>query len=74
MELDLSRWAERKIEEAIEEGVFDNLPGKGRPIDPAYLNSPVEAIILRNAGALPEWAYIDKEIEEGRAACRKAWA
>jgi hypothetical protein len=32
---------ERKIREAIERGEFDNLPGKGRPIDlEAYFNAP----------------------------------
>ena len=25
--------AERKIEEAIEQGLFENLPGMGRPLD-----------------------------------------
>ena len=28
----IARVAERKIQEAIEEGKFDNLPGKGKPI------------------------------------------
>jgi hypothetical protein len=28
----LHRLAERKIEEAVREGLFDNLPGRGRPL------------------------------------------
>ena len=28
----MGRVAEQKIQEAIEEGKFDNLPGKGKPI------------------------------------------
>jgi len=33
MSLRLERIAEEKIKQAMEEGFFDNLPGKGKPID-----------------------------------------
>ncbi|HLI47609.1 MAG TPA: DUF1992 domain-containing protein [Chthonomonas sp.] len=59
--------AERKIQEAIEQGKFDNLPGKGKPlvleeeaVVPPHLRVANHA--LRNVGALPEWLQLLKEI------------
>lgn len=65
--------AERKITEAMEEGKFDNLPGKGEPlqIDPQWLIPPhlrIAATILHNAEVLPEWAQTDREIVMAREA------
>jgi len=65
--------AERKIVEAMEEGKFDNLPGKGQPleIDPQWLVPPhlrIAATILHNAQILPEWAQTDREIVTAREA------
>jgi DnaJ homolog subfamily C member 28 len=65
--------AERKIAEAMEEGKFDDLPGKGQPleIDPQWLAPPhlrIAATILRNAETLPEWAQTDREIMIAREA------
>ena len=63
--------AERKIEDAMEAGEFDNLPGKGRPLDlevnpwePAHLRAANR--ILKNARALPEWLQLEKDIERER--------
>ncbi len=76
-EYDISRAfeiiAERKITEAMEEGKFDNLPGKGQPleIDPQWLVPPhlrIAATILHNAEILPEWAQTDREIVMAREA------
>ncbi|MGQ9486309.1 MAG: DnaJ family domain-containing protein [Armatimonadota bacterium] len=76
-EYDISRAfeiiAERKITEAMEEGKFDNLPGKGEPlqIDPQWLVPPhlrLAATILHNAEVLPEWAQTDREIVMAREA------
>lgn len=61
--------AERKVQEAMEEGVFENLPGKGEPL---RFESPTgvpyaEMIankIMQNAGVLPEWMQAQKELEE----------
>lgn len=33
MEAALRRLAEKRIEDAMEEGKFDNLPGRGKPLD-----------------------------------------
>ena len=60
--------AEHKIQEAMEAGEFDNLPGKGKPLDLDV--NPFEPIhqrianrILKNARALPEWLQLEKDIE-----------
>ena len=55
------------IREAMERGEFDNLPGKGKPIDlGAYFDTPEEVrlaySILKNADVLPEEAALLKEI------------
>ena len=59
--------AERKIQEAIEEGLFDNLPGKGRPLvlDDDPLTPPHLRIVhhvLKNARVVPEWILMEREI------------
>ena len=60
--------AERKIREAMDAGEFDNLPGKGKPVEidsdpftPAHLR--IANRILKNARALPEWMQLEKDIE-----------
>lgn len=59
--------AEGKIREAIENGEFDNLLNKGKPLKLDDLhNIPEELragyIILKNAGVLPEELELKKEI------------
>jgi DnaJ homolog subfamily C member 28 len=66
----MNRWeslVEKKIREAMEEGEFDNLPGKGRPLD--LTENPFEDPdlrmahrLLRNAGFAPPWIEERKEI------------
>jgi hypothetical protein len=63
----LLRLAEQKILEAIKNGEFDNLPGKGQPLNLDDLrNVPpelrMEYKVLKNAGLLPEEMDIRKEI------------
>ena len=60
--------AERKIREAMEEGAFDNLPAKGKPID--LCEDPFEDPsmrmahrLLRNNGFAPWWVEEAKDIE-----------
>ena len=55
------------IQEAMERGEFDNLPGKGKPIDlTAYFDMPEEVRIayalLKSADILPEEADLLKDI------------
>lgn len=60
--------AERQIKEAMDNGEFENLPGKGRPLDldedmsiPAHQRAVMR--ILKNSNALPEWIQAEKDIE-----------
>ncbi|HTS65419.1 MAG TPA: DUF1992 domain-containing protein [Candidatus Acidoferrales bacterium] len=62
--------AERKIQEAMEEGAFDQLDGAGRPLsldeDPG--EDPAQRMahrILRNNGLAPAWIEEAREIDAG---------
>jgi len=75
----IERAAERQIQEAIEQGKFDGLPGRGRPLDleadsvtPPHLR--VANRILKNANVLPDWMQLDREIREERRQCQSLWA
>jgi hypothetical protein len=62
------RLIENKIREAIEKGEFDNLPGKGKPLDlTEYFNTPGELrlgyAMLRSAGHVPVEVELRREIE-----------
>lgn len=57
------------IKEAMERGEFDDLPGKGKPLDLTdYFNTPEEVraahSILKNAGMAPREVELLKEIAE----------
>merc|ERR1711874_563912 len=59
--------AERRISEAAADGAFDNLDGKGRPIDLdariAVDNADaLGAKILRNANIRPEWLETENAV------------
>jgi len=73
---------EKQIREAMESGAFDNLPGKGKPLD--LSENPFEDPdlrtahrLLRNAGFAPpfieERKAIDAELERGRVTLARAW-
>lgn len=71
--------AERKIQEAIDEGLFDNLPGKGEPIDLSV--NPFEppgmgAInrMLKHNKVIPVWVSAERDIETSRALALAALA
>jgi DnaJ family protein C protein 28 len=79
----LESLTEKKLREAIENGEFDNLPGKGEPID--LKENPFEDPdlrtvhrLLRNAGFAPAWIEERKDIDAALAASRatlsRAWA
>jgi len=59
--------AERKIQQAIEEGQFDNLENKGKPLVDDGLDLVPEDLrmaykIMKNAGVVPEEIELRKEI------------
>lgn len=73
---------EQLIQEAMERGEFDNLPGKGKPLrldDNPYLEPGQELAfgLLKKNGFAPEWIERDKEIrrelETARRRLRQAW-
>jgi len=62
-----ARIAEERIREAQKDGVFDNLPGKGKPLQLQDLSMVPEDLrmsyhILKNAQVLPPEAELQKEI------------
>jgi hypothetical protein len=62
------RNADEKIKEAITRGEFDNLPGKGKPLDlDAYFATPEHLrmgySILKSADIIPEEMELPKQIE-----------
>jgi hypothetical protein len=63
--------SERKIRDAQEEGAFDNLPGKGKPLNlDVDLRVPPELRtvyrLMREANVLPDWIQLDKEVRQRR--------
>jgi hypothetical protein len=59
--------AERQIKEAMDNGEFDDLPGKGQPLNlDEDMSIPIHqrmvARVLKNARALPEWLQAEKDI------------
>ncbi|MGH9928421.1 MAG: DnaJ family domain-containing protein [Pyrinomonadaceae bacterium] len=79
----LESLTEKRLREAIENGEFDDLPGKGEPID--LQENPFEDPdlrvvhrLLRNAGFAPAWIEerkdIDAELEAAQTKLSRAWA
>lgn len=75
----LRRVAEKRIEDAMQEGKFDNLPGAGRPVDleppPAEENARMTwwaLRILRNNGFTPEEIRWRKAIDQLKAKLNNA--
>lgn len=81
-ETDIINVVEQRIWHSMEEGQFENLPGKGKPLD---LSSNPHADpaddtlyrILSKNKCLPEWVELNKEITSGivgwRASLKNAW-
>ena len=64
--------SERNIQEAIDDGLFDNLPGKGKPLDLSD-TMPIHLRILKNAEALPDWIQTHKDQEAAQAEMNRIW-
>ncbi len=76
------RGVEKIIKAAMERGEFDNLPGKGKPLDlnENPFEDPAMALVnhvLKNAGFAPAWIEDRREVgerlEQARAALRRSW-
>ncbi|KAI3433968.1 DUF1992 domain-containing protein [Psidium guajava] len=79
---DIVNIVEQRIWHSMEEGHFENLPGKGKPLDLSVNPhaDPAEDTlyrILNKNGCAPEWVELNKEIRnamsEWRIALKKAW-
>lgn len=74
----LERLAERRIQEAIEAGVFDNLKGAGEPLkdleDNPFVPDDMRVAfkVLQNSGYAPDWMTVAQEIETAKE--RLDWA
>ncbi len=75
---DKRNWHDRvedRIQEAMERGEFDNLRGKGKPLDlkknPWAGDCELAFHILENAGFAPEWIERDKALRAELAALRR---
>jgi DnaJ homolog subfamily C member 28 len=59
-------WIDGQIQEAAARGAFEDLPGRGRPLDlssnPYALDQELAFKILKDAGCAPEWIELDKAI------------
>lgn len=81
-ETDIISVVEQRIWRSMEEGQFENLPGKGKPLK-LDTNPHADAAedtlyrILSKNGCAPEWVELNKEIRtnisEWRVALGKAW-
>src|SRR5688572_25665391 len=78
MSFGLDRIAERKIAEAVEQGKFEDIAGKGRPLnlDDDPLTPPHLRLgnrILKNANVLPDRVQLEVAIRECRCECEQVW-
>ncbi|PYS46636.1 MAG: DUF1992 domain-containing protein [Acidobacteria bacterium] len=70
--MSLESFIEQQIKKAIAEGEFDDLPGKGKPVDlRAYFDAPEDLrmaySILKDANIIPEEMQLLKDIEALKA-------
>jgi DnaJ family protein C protein 28 len=73
---------DKQIREAREKGQFDDLPGKGKPLDltpnPYASDKDMAYKVLKDAGYAPEWIEMDKSIrsrlERARRVLARQWA
>ena len=70
--MSFDKLVEEKIKEAMESGEFDDLPGRGKPLDlTAYFATPEEVrlgySVLKNANVFPPEAQLLKEVHDLQA-------
>lgn len=63
---DWESWIDQQIREAQDRGEFDDLPGKGKPLDlganPYAKDQELAFKILKDAGYAPDWIELDKAL------------
>ncbi|MFD1341428.1 DnaJ family domain-containing protein [Litorisediminicola beolgyonensis] len=68
------RITEQRIQEAMDDGAFDNLPGEGRPLPRTWDGEGLDAItafgnrLMKEAGVLPEEVQLRRDLAAARAA------
>ena len=68
-----ARIAEQKMQEALEDGVFDNLPGAGKPLSDLSASDGLDPItragyrIMSEAGAIPQELELRNLLREAQA-------
>jgi hypothetical protein len=72
----LDRIAERRIQEGIEAGAFNNLEGEGKPLhieDNPFVPKDLRAAfkVLENSGYAPDWMTVAQEIDADLATIRR---
>jgi DnaJ family protein C protein 28 len=72
----LDRIAERRIQEGIEAGAFNNLEGEGKPLqieDNPFVPKDMRAAfkVLENSGYAPDWMTVAQEIDADLATLRR---
>jgi hypothetical protein len=55
-------WVGEIYNEQLKNGAFDNLPGKGKPIE--ILSGDITNSVLKNANILPDWLTLQHEIRD----------
>lgn len=75
--MSFDKLVEEKIREAMANGEFDNLAGRGKPLDlDAYFATPedvrVAYSILKSTGFIPEEMALLKEVDSLKAALDKS--
>jgi len=70
--MSIEKFVEKQINKAMAEGEFDNLPGRGKPIDlEAYFQTPEDLrlcyAMLKNGEFVPEEVQMLKDVEALRA-------
>lgn len=76
-ETEIINVVERRVWHAMEEGQFENLPGKGKPLDLTsnpHVDPAEDTLyrILNKNGCAPEWVELNKDIRSKIAAWRFA--
>lgn len=66
----IEAWVEEQIQDAMARGEFDNLPGKGKPLNlrrahPWEERDWLANHILSQAHVVPDWVELGEEIEAG---------